>query len=140
MKRLTTQILFAAAALTAVAVNAPAQMLKAEVPFTFHAGQNLMGPGAYSVQRASGSHHVILRNADSGKVAMVVTASDITPTRQWARDGRARLRFECAGGRCILRQVWYGGGVRGANLPGPDFGRGEAVQSTEIHLTKVNVN
>ena len=38
MKRLTTNLMIAAAAIAAVAGSASAQTLKADIPFTFHIG------------------------------------------------------------------------------------------------------
>jgi hypothetical protein len=140
MKRLTTQILFAAAALTAIAVNAPAQMLKAEVPFTFHAGQAVMTPGPYNLTLNTSSHNAILRNVDTGQSVFVIFGAEATPLKAWRSDGRARMGFDCVGRRCVLRQLWPGNDSRSFEIPGPKLGRDEAVRTAEITLTKVNVN
>lgn len=53
-----------------------------------------------------------------------------------AATGRPRLQFEGAGQRCVLRQVWEGAGSIAYAIPGPSFGRDEAVHTTEIVLTR----
>lgn len=138
MKRLTTRILFVAAALSAVVVSAPAQMVTAEIPFSFHAGPNLLAPGAYDIKLLAGSHAVSLRNADTGKTVMVLTAYDTQLPATWKKSRQARLRFDCAGARCVLRDVWPGFDSRGRTITGPKFARDETVMSREITLTKVS--
>lgn len=119
MKRLTTQILFAAAALTAVAVSAPAQTMKAEVPFRFHAGEYAMAPGAYEVKVMASPRAVVLRSPDTGKTVMVLMAHDRLIPPDWKSNGHARLRFDCGGPRCVLRDVWTGSGSRAVTIVGP---------------------
>ena len=136
MKTLTTQILFAAAALTAVAMVAPAQTMKAEIPFAFSAGPYTMRPGSYDLTMAEGSRHITLRNDDTGKSSMLISLTELEAPHS-ARNRGARLRFDCASGRCVLREIWSAPDRRGSLLPGPKFGRHEAAQSKEITLTKV---
>lgn len=139
MKRMKLHYLFAAAALAAVASSASAQsLMKAEIPFTFHAGRSLMDPGTYEVKLPEGaSAYMVLRNTDTGKAVLAVYES---PQETNGRAGQPRLTFACAGPRCILQQVWPGGLSRGYNLPAPKFAHGEAVVAREVKLTKANTN
>jgi hypothetical protein len=139
MKRLKLHYVFAAAALTAVASSASAQnLLKAEIPFTFHAGQSLMDPGSYDVRLPEGTaSYVTLRNIDTGKAVMAVYGS---PEETRGREGLPRLTFACAGARCVLQQVWPGGPGRGYNIRAPKLAKGEAMIAREIVLTRGSSN
>ena len=140
MKRLTLHTLFAAAALTAAAGGASAQTLKAEIPFTFHAGEALLAPGTYlvSLDRTMGSSVFMLRNADTGRGVMVDRGVEGDAAKAWRADGQPRLRFDCIGARCALREVWSGGDTRSHYLRAPKIAREEAARSAEIILTKAN--
>ncbi len=139
MKRLKLHYVFAAAALAATASSASAQnLMKAEIPFTFHAGQALMDPGSYDVKLPEGnSTYVTLRNTDTGKAVMAVF---VNPEETGGKAGLPRLTFACAGARCILRQVWPGGLGRGYSIAAPRLARGEAVIAREVMLTKAGSN
>jgi hypothetical protein len=139
MKRMKLNYLFAAAALAAGASSASAQsLLKAEIPFTFHAGRSIMDPGSYEVRLPEGvSSYVTLRNIDTGKSVLAPYQS---PQETSGRAGLPRLTFACGGARCILHQVWPGGLNRGYNLSAPKFGQGEAVVGREVRLTKASTN
>jgi hypothetical protein len=139
MKRLTMNCMLAAAALTAVATSASAQSMKAEIPFTFHAGQALLAPGAYqlTIDRGLGGRYFLLRNTDTRKAVLVSMGSGSEAQKAWSADGKPRLRFECAGARCALRQVWVGPTGHAHTIPGPSFGRDEAIRTTEVALSRV---
>jgi hypothetical protein len=130
---------FAAAALAAVASSASAQsLMKAEIPFTFHAGQAVMDPGTYWVKLPEGSSAFLsLKNIDTGKAVVALYSS---PEEAKGREGLPRLTFACGGSRCILQQVWPGGLSRGYAMKPPKFARGEAVVARDVVLTKGNAN
>ena len=66
MKRLTMNSMLAAAALVLAAGSAPAQTLKADVPFTFQAAGVVMTPGTYEIRNGSKmAKFVVLRNTDT---------------------------------------------------------------------------
>jgi hypothetical protein len=139
MKLSNVRYLFAAAVLTVAADSALAQTwLKAEIPFTFHAGPSLMDPGTYSVKMPEGSSvYVTLRNLDTGKAVVATYGS---PQETGGKAGQPRLMFACAGSRCILQQVWPGGLSRGYNITAPKFARGEAIVAREVVLTHGHSN
>jgi hypothetical protein len=142
MKRLTVHSLVAAAALTVAAGSASAQMLKAEIPFTFRAGEAVMAPGAYqvTVTQTSGFRHYLLRNTDTGKGALMIAAYPGIAPPAWRADGLPRISFQCAGARCVLRQLWEGYGGPTYNFSGPKLGSEEPVRTAEIVLTKGSTN
>ena len=138
MKRLAMTCMLAAAALAAAATGASAQSaIKAEIPFAFQAGGTTMAPGAYDLHVELNSRYVRLRNTDTGKVAIAMYASEANPLANWRARSLPRLRFECAGSRCVLRQMWPGSESRSFSFRGPGLGRDEAVRVAEIPLTQV---
>ena len=98
MKRLTTNLMIAAAAIAAVAGSASAQTLKADIPFTFHAGGTVLPAGTYQIKVNSpnGAPIFVLRNADTGKASMVgERASGDAPEGvegEWRGETRIRVR------------------------------------------------
>jgi hypothetical protein len=137
MKRPTMYCMLAAAALAAVATSAPAQTMKAEIPFSFHADRSVMAPGAYDMKVDRDSRYVLLRHTDSGKVVIVLYRSEARLPAKWRMGGHPRLRFECAGQRCVLRQLWPGADSHALAFSGRGFAANEAIRTTEIALTKV---
>ena len=73
MKSLTTNCMIAVAALAAAAGSASAQVLKAEIPFTFRAGKALMPPGSYELNLGAAPSRTffILRNAQTKASVML---------------------------------------------------------------------
>src|SRR5207247_7890233 len=74
MTTFTTRMMIAAATVVVAAGVASAQTLKAEIPFTFRAGNKLMAPGTY---RVSSLNHMsgipIFRIAnDNARAAIIV--------------------------------------------------------------------
>lgn len=138
MKRLTMNCILAATALTAVATSVSAQAaMRAEVPFAFHAGNSLMAPGAYDVKVEINGRYVLLRHTDSGKAVIALYTTEAHPLAKWQAEKHPRIRFDCAGTRCVLRQMWPGADSRAFSFHGPDAGREEPVRSAELPLTKV---
>jgi hypothetical protein len=135
--------LFAAAALTAVAVSAPAQTLKADIPFTFHAGSKVMSPGEYQVklEQGAGNPVFVVRNADSGQVSVLLVRTTSNAAKAWREDGKPRLRFDCAGTRCVLREVYTGmDSSQAFHVPGPKLAGDEPTYTSEIGLSKVKAD
>ena len=142
MKRLTTNLMIAAAALAAVAGSASAQTLKADIPFTFHMGTVVMSPGTYEVRtNHTGSGSIfVLQNKETHTSAMVAQVSASDAPNAWRAGGVAKLGFECAGSRCVLRAIWHAGDAYVYNFGGPKFGRGEEVHTAVIAMTSVKAD
>jgi hypothetical protein len=108
MKSLTAKLMMAAAAVTVVAGAASAQVMKAEVPFTFHVGPTTMAAGTYHVRVSSltSVKTIQMRNGATGKSILILPKG--MPDSE--REATAKLLFECRAGDCSLAKVWTGDG------------------------------
>jgi|SwirhisoilCB2_FD_contig_41_13164923_length_485_multi_2_in_0_out_0_1 hypothetical protein len=138
MTRLTTKCMIAVATFVAAAGSASAQnLLKADIPFTFRAGNALMQPGTYQVSPPSGnSHYIVLRNEDTHASIILAGYTAGDPEKGWKDSGVSRLRFECLGHQCVLRELWSASSAYAQVFPGPKLGRDDAPQITEIRMTR----
>ena len=101
MKRITNYVTTAAAVLMMTAGVASAQTLKAEVPFAFHVGSNVMEPGTIRVQvmsRNTGSGMLIVSNYDAGRSYIVLPKSVGDAPKSWVASGVPKLGFDCSSG------------------------------------------
>ena len=116
MKRTTTYMATAAAALIMTAGTASAQsLMKAEVPFAFSVGNKVVEPGTYRIGFVSRmTSNVILRvdNVDTKSTHMMLPQASSGPSAKWLAGGAPRLAFDCSTGACVLKQVWFGDGYR----------------------------
>ena len=114
MKRITNYVTTAAAVLMITAGVASAQnTLKAEVPFAFHVGGNVMEPGTIRVQVMGGNtgiHALIVNNYDARRSYIVLPKSVGDAPKSWVASGVAKLGFDCSSGACILAKAWNGAG------------------------------
>ena len=124
MKRFTMKSMLAAAALALAAGCASAQTMTADIPFTFQVGDAVMGPGTYYViaSQNTGSRHLVFRNADT-KASALAQYSMGDVSKAWKSRGTPLVRFECAGARCALRELWAGYDMPAYNFRGPRLGR-----------------
>src|SRR5512146_2985337 len=85
MKRWTIHSMFAAAALSAVALTAHAQTLTAEIPFAFRAGSVGMSAGTYdiSIDQMSASRVVRLQNRETHASALITNYAATDPSKAW---------------------------------------------------------
>jgi hypothetical protein len=134
MKRLTNLIATAAAALIVTAGVASAQnVLKAEVPFAFHVGNNVMEPGTIHVRTLSGisGGRVILVNNYAARRSYIVLPRLVGDApKSWVASGDPKLAFDCSTGVCVLAQFWTGQGYA-YSFHGPKTKAGETML-TEI--------
>ena len=99
---------FAAASMLAVmgfgAAPAFAQGLRADVPFKFRLGEQLLPAGRYSISQIStGANYVLLvRNWETRKSAMFIAGNYL----KHSADKRPRMAFNCGDSGCILSEVW----------------------------------
>ena len=114
MKRITNYVTTAAAVLIATAGVASAQnTLKAEVPFAFHVGSNVMEPGTIRVQvmsRHTGNQTIVVSNSDAKRSYFVLPKSVGDAPKNWIASGVPKLGFDCSSGTCILAKAWNGEG------------------------------
>jgi hypothetical protein len=137
MTNFTARMMFAAATVVAAAGVAPAQGLKAEIPFTFRAGNKVMAAGTYEVtrlSRISGSPAFRIANYDAG-VAIIALPYMVEDARKsWLTTGGPVLAFECTDGRCALTELWAGKGHEAYVLYRPKPGKNEPVQTVSVAL------
>ncbi len=140
MKKLTTNLMIAAAALVAVAGTASAQTMEAKIPFAFRASGTVLPAGTYKVQLKSvqSGRMLVISTAD-GKNTMLSTAFQGGPaSASWESVGDPVLSFQCGVSRCALKDVWMGGGDPVFRIPTPKLGKDEPVHIAEIpmHMVK----
>jgi hypothetical protein len=114
MKRLMNYVTTAAAVLIATAGVASAQnTLKADVPFAFHVGSNVMEPGTIRLQlmsRHTGNQALVVSNSDTKRSYVVLPKSIGDAPKNWIASGVPKLGFDCSSGTCILAKAWNGEG------------------------------
>jgi hypothetical protein len=142
MKRLTTNLMIAAAAIAAVAGSASAQTLKADIPFTFQVGDAVMAPGTYYViaSQNAGSRHLVFRNADT-KASALAQYSMGDVSKAWKSRGTPLVRFECSGARCAIREMWTSpDNVSSYRFRGPKLAADGDTRMATIPLTIVKAD
>ena len=114
MIRIMNYVTTAAAVLIATAGVASAQnTLKAEVPFAFHVGSNVMEPGTIRIQvmsRQTGNQALVVSNSDTKRSYIVLPKSTGDAPKNWLASGVPKLGFDCSSGTCILAKAWNGEG------------------------------
>jgi hypothetical protein len=134
MKRFTKYMTTAAAVLMATAGVASAQgIMKAEVPFAFHVGSQVMEPGTIRLRFLNTnrtSDAMIVSNYDARRAYTVLPQSVRNAPKDWVASGAAKLGFDCSTGTCVLAKVWYGEGYA-YDFYGPKKKSGETML-TEI--------
>ena len=137
MKRITNYVTTAAAVLIMTAGVASAQTsLKAEVPFAFHVGSNVMEPGTIRVQTMNGNtgiRSLVVGNYDARRTYIVLPKSVGDAPKSWVATGVPKLGFDCSSGTCILVKAWDGAGSA-YEFYGPKTKSGETLL-TEIVMT-----
>src|SRR6266567_212333 len=109
MKRFTMNMTLAVAAVTLAAGTVSAQTMKAEIPFAFRVGKQVMQPGAYVVSMlpsTSVAQIYRLSNSDVKQSALVAPAARSDVPKEWGADAIPRLRFACSDGPCTLIALW----------------------------------
>ena len=137
MKRISNYLTTAAAVLIATAGVASAQTtLKAEVPFAFHVGSNVMEPGTIRVQVLSlhtGNQTLMVSNSAAKRSYVVLPKLLNDAPKSWIAGGVPKLAFDCSSGTCILAKAWSGEGYA-YEFYGPKAKSGET-RLTEIVMT-----
>jgi hypothetical protein len=115
MKNVTTSAsILAAVALTFGVTTALAQnpaKLTAEIPFSFHAGNQEYAAGTYETSlmpTAGGARVLKILNVETGAARLAMAANNAYPNSASEKQSGARLVFKCAGSDCALAQIWMG--------------------------------
>jgi hypothetical protein len=131
-----SSLFLAAATLAITAAAAPAQIMNADVPFAFRAGDSTFAPGSYRVIVKPENHLLVLSNYESKQTAMIIfTRSDLA--KEWKAKGEPVMAFECGVGRCALASVWTGYENSTLTLPHRNAGRSDQPVLTLIRLVRI---
>lgn len=125
MTNLTTRMMIAAATVVVAAGVASAQSMKAEIPFSFRAGNTMMAAGTYQVTNLglqSGGPMFRLAAAGGRNTIALLPRAASDAKKDWEKAGNPLLRFECAGANCFLAAVWTGPGTPQYNFSHPKLG------------------
>jgi hypothetical protein len=136
MKKLTTRLMIATAALVVVAGVASAQVMTASIPFEFRAGSQVMAPGTYQVDRLAtqtGIPIYRLLGVDSRRSIALLAQAQVDPKKGWAA-GTGKLLFTCTSGSCALAELWSGSESHAYMFRGPKVGGEETAALREIPL------
>ena len=101
--------------LGASAASAGSVELRADIPFNFMAGNNMLPAGTYHVSQAVASHGVLLisnQKPDHGATFVQTISSEKGRTQT-----ETRLIFNRYGDRYFLSQVWTAGRISGYMIP-----------------------
>jgi len=140
MKKLTTKLMIATAALVVVAGAASAQTMTASIPFEFRAGNRVMAPGTYRVDDLNiqtGRPVFRLRNVNSGGSIAVLPQAPVDPRKGWA-EGYGKLVFACTSGSCSLAEIWNGSDTHAYTFHRPKLGKDEDAYLRVITLQPGN--
>jgi hypothetical protein len=119
--------------LTALAVHAQSNGLRARIPFAFTAGTAAFPSGIYTVQRLDSAQSVLMvRTLNKG--AMVMSQRGHGSGAQ----GQPRFVFRRYGGRYFLREVWFTD-AGGYGLPETGQEREAASKATKMALLSTTV-
>ena len=117
MTYFTNRCLIAAAAFVVVAGSASAEVLKAEIPFSFRLGKAMMAPGTYRVFTGNGGRPIRLTNFEMKSNALVMATTKQDVAREWVESKVPKLAFDCVEGRCELAKIWDGSDRSAFMLP-----------------------
>ena len=142
MKSLMTNCMIAVALLAVTAAGASAQVLKADIPFTFRAGKALMPPGRYEVNvgMSASRNFLTLRNAETNASVILANFNMGDVTKTWKAKWVPTLGFECADTRCSLHELWTADGLSAYYFRGPKLGRDGDTHIAEIVMTRVKAD
>jgi len=138
MKKLTTKLMIATAALVVAAGAASAQTMTAAIPFEFRAGGRVMEPGTYRIysSRLSGVPIFRLLNVNLGESATLLGQVPVDPKKAWQAEGNPKLAFACTSGSCALAELWEGSGSHAYTFHGPKLGKDETAVLREIPMQR----
>jgi hypothetical protein len=142
MKNLTSKMV-AVAALVAAAGIASAQTMEATIPFAFHANGKAFPAGNYSVRvrSSNGGYEMLnLLNKTTHGVAIAPVYYVDNAKGAWKDAGSPVLSFQCAGGDCVLKDLWTGSGELVYRLPTPKPQKGEAITTAEVVMHQVKAD
>ena len=135
MTNFTTRMMIAAATLVVAAGSASAQIMKAEIPFTFRAAGVVLPAGTYqvsAVSQGSGAPLFVLRNVQEHRSVLLLGSADIDTQKAWVASGNPVLSFECGVSHCAVSAIWAGSTSPAYSFPRPKLGRDEPARTALV--------
>jgi hypothetical protein len=134
MTNFTTRMMIAAATLVVAAGSASAQVLKADIPFTFRAGGVVMAAGTYQVSSTSRNGQPVFQiwSNQEHRSIMVLANASRDPQKAWVASGTPVLSFECGVSHCALSALWAGSSTQAYTFPRPKLGRDEPTHTALV--------
>jgi hypothetical protein len=114
MNRLRSAFFGLGLLLVASAVQAQSNGVKADIPFDFVVGNQMLPAGEYTVSNQGSVNQAILIRSDEGNSAalsLTQSCSSLNPS------AKTKLVFHTMGGRYFLYQIWTQGNYSGQQLP-----------------------
>jgi hypothetical protein len=113
MNRIRTALLGLGLFFAVSGVQAQENGVKADIPFNFVVGDQVLPAGEYLVTAQGSGQAILIRSTDSKNAAMAVTfrCGSVNPSKD------TKLVFHALGGRYFLSQVWAQGYSQGRELP-----------------------
>jgi hypothetical protein len=136
MKKLTTKFMIATATLVVAAGFASAQTMTAGIPFEFRAGNQVMAPGTYQVDRLATQTGVPiykLLDVHSRRSIALLAQASVDRRTGWTEEN-AKLVFACTSGSCALAELWSGSESHGYAFARPKLGKDEDAVLREIPM------
>ena len=106
MNNLTLNLMLATAALMVASSVAPAQTMKAQIPFAFRSAGKTMAAGTYLVRTTSAGDMFQLTDLASGNSILLMPAIRLDPPKAWQAGGGGVLQFACSDNGCSLKRIW----------------------------------
>jgi hypothetical protein len=114
MNRLRSAFFGLGLLLVASAVQAQSNGVKADIPFDFVVGNQMLPAGEYTVSNQGSVNQAILIRSDEGNSAALSLTQSCSSHNPSAK---TKLVFHTMGGRYFLYQVWTQGNYSGQQLP-----------------------
>jgi len=137
MTNFTTRMMIAAATLVVAAGSASAQAMKAEIPFTFRAGDTVMAPGTYEIRpilRYNGIPLFRLSDTRGERAVALLPLGANDPKKAWEASRTPLLSFECVAARCELSGIWSGPYTPAYSIRHGKMGKEEPVRVALIEM------
>jgi hypothetical protein len=98
--------MLAAAALAVASTAASAQVLRAEIPFSFRTSDSVMPAGTYEVTGHNAGQWYQFHNLDTHTNTSLLTRAHRNAPKPWLKAGTPVLEFVCDEGRCTPNRIW----------------------------------
>jgi hypothetical protein len=127
MHRLRSAVLGLGLLLAVSATKAQETGVKANIPFNFVVGNQMLPAGEYTIMNQGAVNQTVLIRSDEQKAVMF---SLIQPCSSSQPSAKTKLVFHALGGRYFLYQIWTQGNYAGRQIP---------KSQAEVELAKNNV-